>query len=149
MKNVVGDGRCVMCGKNRPIFKLTQDLISAETVSALERAMELHLYSCGSNIVPEDMPEANEVAVQTNLSCDVPQSDVYRNSKLFPESCGHCMNCGIAESLTTNATLLGQHQNVHPICTFCKAAGKPYPHSRKMDAAKTASQQARVQKLCI
>ena len=82
--------------------------------------------------------------IETALTCGIRQSDVYYACKLFPPSCAHC---GETEDLNVNQTLLGQYHVVHPICTICKEQGLPYPHSKRIDHAKTLAQQARVQKL--
>ena len=145
IKHVIGDVQCCVCGKNRPIFKLAKpkDPLDGATAVALQAAMEMHPYACGSCIVPEG-PLDEKVAVETALTCGIRQSDVYYACKLFPPSCAHC---GETEDLNVNQTLLGQYHVVHPICTICKEQGLPYPHSKKIDHAKTPAQQARVQKL--
>ena len=84
--------------------------------------IEQTLFTCGSNLIPDDNNLSEVFAVQTNIGCTTDVSYHYFSSALKLEPV--CYKCGSKDELVYIPQEEKQlYQSIHTVCATCKAGG--------------------------
>ncbi|POG73949.1 hypothetical protein GLOIN_2v1874019 [Rhizophagus irregularis DAOM 181602=DAOM 197198] len=95
----------------------------------------LHIYTCGSPIVPENHPLYNKVFVRMNLACDSPIEQTYYSCRI--EHSQVCYYCGEEDNLINpSPEVLSRFRTVYPLCEVCQKNGVTFFTKGKLQMKK-------------
>ena len=115
---------------------------SQEQMVELNVLIEQTLFTCGSNLIPDDHDLSEVFAVQTNIGCGTDVSYHYFSCalKLVPV----CYKCGSKDELVFIPQEEKQlYQSIHTVCATCKAGGAIFRMRNKVKTAKKTSAKKR------